>query len=270
MPPHKRVNWEFFAVVRGSAAPTFQAEPNPEPTSDALWLFPPGYVHGWSGLLHKKCEVIILHFNSVPDAIVQLAAEQKYLEARLSPRDKRFLLGLVNQLKPHYWNPTFESELHVGRALMDLCLLVMRDYQGRQRPQPFGASRSKVLAAEDWWRQHLGEGCSIAGAARAVGLSSSQLNRVFRKIRKESPQKVLNRLRIERAMELMANSATKLDAVATSCGFSSASNLCRAFRLHKGHPPTAWRKETFIQYKQPNRADQKNHTAHGRRKQDPF
>lgn len=270
MPEHKRVNWEFLAVVRGKLAPGFQSLYHARPVADTLWLFPPGYVHGWVGEPGKKCEVVVIHFHSVPEAVARCAEQYGFLTTRLKATDKRFLLGMGENLKPHYWHPTLESDIHTQRALMDLSLLILRGYSAQRQPLRQGVNASKVVAAENWLRQHLADRPSIAEAARAVGLSSSQLNRLFRQVRKESPQRVLNRLRLDRAMAVMANSGAKLHAVAAECGFSNASNLCRAFREHKGHSPNMWRRETFIQHKNPSKTALKDHKAHGRRYREPY
>lgn len=271
MPTHKRVNWEFLAVVRGKLAPFFSmTAPQTKAAADTLWLFPPHFAHGWVGEPAKKCEVVVIHFHSVPDAVAQCAAEHGYLAVQLTAADKRFLLRLGKNLKTHYWRPTLESDIHTQRALMELSLLILRDYSERRQPLRRGKSASKVAAAENWLRQHLADRPSIAHAARVTGISTSQLHRLFRKVRKESPQGALTRLRLDRAMELMAGSSAKLHAIAAECGFSSASNLCRSFRDFKGYSPTTWRKETFIQHKLPSKAALKDHTAHGRRYREAF
>lgn len=270
MPAHKRVNWEFLAVVRGKLAPFFRAAPPAQAAADTLWLFPPGFVHGWVGEPAKKCEVVVIHFHSVPEAVARCADEHSYLAVKLRAADKRLLRRLGKNLKNHYWQPTLESDIHTQRALMDLSLLILRDYAEQRQPLRRGMSTSKVMAAENWLRLHLADRPSIVDAARVAGISTSQLHRLFRKVRKESPQGVLHRLRLDRAMEIMARSDAKLHAVAAECGFSSASNLCRAFRMFKGHSPTTWRKEMFIQHKIPSKAALKDHTAHGRRYREAF
>lgn len=265
MPAHKRVNWEFLAVIRGKIAPFERIEARPQPVGETFWLFPPGVVHGWSGEPGKTCELIVIHFSSVPQTLERMALERGYLQTTLKRTDKTFLRRIANNLKRHYWRPILESEIHTERALMDLSLLVLRDYkEGRQRKDT-GGSFDKVMAAEDWLRAHLAENPSVKDAAQAVGLSVSQLNRLFVQIRKEGPQGVLNRLKIDRAMELLGNTNAKLHSVAAECGFSSASNLCRAFKAQKGHSPTMWRQETFIQYKVPSESAKGDHTEHGRR-----
>ncbi len=266
MPPHPRLNWEFLAVARGRIAPYERDGDRGEPQEAMLWLFPPGVVHGWVGEKGKTCELIIAHYSTVPEAVAKLAMKRGRLATKLLPRDLAGLRRIAAVLKRHYWRPTVETDLQAQRALIDMCLLVLRDYQERRRQEVIGGSYSRVVAAEDWLRTHLSENPAIGGAAEAVGLSVSQLYRIFTRVRKESPQETLNRLKIERAMELLGRSNAKLERVALESGFTTASNLCRAFKAAKGRSPTAWRRETFIQYKiAPKSADPANPAEHGRR-----
>lgn len=265
MPAHKRVNWEFIAVVRGKLAPFSSAPREAIPVADTFWLFPPGYVHGWIGEPGKKCEVIVIHFNSVPNFVTGLVAERGPLAISLTSADKHLLQSIAKTLKRHYWHPVRESEIHTERAMLDLCLLILRDFDERSQPLHTGNRVGKVVTAENWLRDHLAENPAILDAARAVGLSSSQLNRLFQQVRKRSPQQVLNQLKLDRAMEILGSSNAKLHSIAAECGFSSASNLCRAFKRFKGDSPTAWRHEIYIQYKKPRDDEKAQHQSHGRR-----
>ncbi len=265
MPAHPRLNWEFFAVVRGKLAPFEHTPKEAHPITNHLWLFPPGVIHGWKGESDASCEVIVAHFSSVPDAIAEVAAKYRVLETRLSRGDLKGLEKIAQCLNRHYWEPTLESDLRTQRALMDLCLLLLRNYAERTTRKMVGGSYDRVVAAEEWLRAHLPENPSISAAADHVGVSSSQLCRLFLHIRKKTPQEFLNRIKIEIAMELLGHSNAKLDKVAAESGFSSASNLCRAFKAAKGRSPTDWRRETFIQFKQAPKTSAADHTQFGKR-----
>ncbi len=265
MPAHKRVNWEFFAVMRGKLAPFSHATDEVAPVADRFWLLPPGYVHGWIGEPRKKSEVIVIHFNSVPNFVAEVVAEHGPISLSLTSADKQFLRTLAKMLKRHYWHPVRESEIHTERAMLDLCVLILRDRAERTQPLHASNSLGKVIAAENWLRDHLANNPSVLEAARGVGLSSSQLNRLFQQVRKRSPQQVLNQLKLDRAMEILGSSNAKLHSVAAESGFSSASNLCRAFKRFKGDSPTTWRQEIYIQYKKPRENQKAQHQSHGRR-----
>ena len=265
MPAHKRVNWEFLAIMSGKIAPFERDDAPCLPVGDRFWLFPPGVVHGWRSERGKTCEIIVIHFSTVPQALERIALRHGHLQMKLGLRDKVFLREIASKLKRHYWQPTLESEIHTERALMDLSLLILRDRKELRQRQNTGSSVNKVTTVVEWLREHLAENPSIAEAAQVVGLSTSQLNRLFCRIQKKSPQRVLNRLKIDRAMELLGSTNAKLHSVAGECGFSTASNLCRAFKALKGHSPSVWRQEMFIQYKPPSKFHKAEPYEHGRR-----
>jgi AraC family transcriptional regulator len=263
MPAHKRINWEFYAVVRGKCAPSLEGSPDPLLASDTLWLFPPGYVHGWVGEPRQTCEALVLHFSAVPAAVEQAAADHGFIAVRLSPAERKRLIRLVAELKSHYWRPVLTSDIHAERALMDLSLLILRGLP-RGTPRPRSSRLARVLQAENWVRQHLEEKPSIVRVAMVAGISPSQLNRIFLQVRKEGPKRVFEKLRIEKAMHLMSHSNAKLHNVAVECGYSNASNFCRAFRSFQNASPTTWRKETYIQYRRPRSSEQADYKRHGR------
>jgi len=269
MPPHKRVNWEFLAVLHGKCAPFFRPEERPVPASDRLWLFPPGYVHGWIGEPGRRCEVLVVHYNAVPAAVERLVQEHGFLAAPLTASDRRRLGRLGKTLRRHYWHPILLSDVYAQRALMDLCLLILRGRSESRQPYEGGASLNKIVLAEQWLRDHLAANPTILAAARAAGLSGSQLRRLFARVRKERPKQILNKVRFEKAMRLMAETDAKLDVVAGECGFSNATSFCRAFKTYNGKSPTVWRKEIYIQYKRPREAEKADHASHGRRYREP-
>lgn len=268
MPPHPRLNWEFMAVTEGKICPTEEGGPLGRPVGNTLWLYPSGVVHGWMGERGKTCELVVLHYSALPHEVETLAKKYGRLEVKLGKREQAKLRRIGQTLKTHYWHPTLESDIHAQRALMDLCLLILRPYKERHQPLSIGSSYERVVEAEVWLKNHLPESPSVKDAARAVGLSVSHLYRLFRRIRKESPQQALTRIRIECAMDLLGSSNAKLQKVAAECGFSSASNLCRAFRSVRGRTPSDWRRETFIQYKRASKRAASDHTQHGRRRRD--
>ena len=263
MPPHKRINWEFFAVIRGQCTPQLETAAPPPVARDTLWLFPPGYVHGWSCAPGESCEVLVLHFSAVPATVEHAVEDQGYLAVRLRPVERQRLVRLVDELKPHYWRPVLTSDIQAERVLMDLSLLILRDLPN-ESPRPRSPHLARVLQAENWVREHLEEKPSVVRVACVIGISPSQLNRLFIRVRKDSPKHVFERLKVEKAMHLLSHSNTKLHNVAVECGYSNASNFCRAFRLFQGASPTAWRRETLIQYRRPRPSEQSDHRRHGR------
>jgi len=265
MPPHKRVNWEFFAVTEGRVAPLLETKENPAFSSSSLWVFPPGFSHGWNGEPGRKCEVVVIHYNSVPPALERLVNERGFLSVRMNGKELRRVTSLAKTLKRHYWNPVLVSEIYTERALHDLSLILLSPFEESWQPNQTGVNLRKILIAEGWLKAHLADNPSVQNAARAAGISGSQLRRLFLKVRKSGPKKILNKLRFDAAMRMMAESDAKLQNIAAATGFSSATNFCRAFKVYNGKSPTAWRREIYIQYKRPSGTEKTEYSHHGRR-----
>ena len=85
-------------------------------------------------------------------------------------------------------------------------------------------------------------GFRIEDAADFVGLSRSQLFRIFKAQCGRSPQSVLGELRLSHAKRLLSGTGLSLTETALSSGFSSAARMGEVFREELGVTPTAYRK----------------------------
>ena len=75
-----------------------------------------------------------------------------------------------------------------------------------------------------------------------MGLSRSQLFRIFKAQCGRSPQSVLGELRLSHAKRLLSGTGLSLTETALSSGFSSAARMGEVFREELGVTPTAYRK----------------------------
>jgi len=82
----------------------------------------------------------------------------------------------------------------------------------------------------------------IEDVASFVGLSRSQLFRIFKAQCGRSPQAVLGDLRLSHAKRLLSGTNLSLTETALSSGFSSAARLGEVFREELGVTPTGYRK----------------------------
>lgn len=81
----------------------------------------------------------------------------------------------------------------------------------------------------------------IEDVASFVGLSRSQLFRIFKAHEGRSPQECLGALRLSHAKRLLSSTSLSLTEAALSSGFSSAARLGEVFRNELGITPTAYR-----------------------------
>jgi PAS domain S-box-containing protein len=83
-----------------------------------------------------------------------------------------------------------------------------------------------------------------AGLAQVAGLSSPQLERLCRRTLGIPPQKLLQRLRLERAVHLISTTSMSMGDVSAECGFYDQASFTRQFRSVLGLTPGAYRRGT--------------------------
>lgn len=84
----------------------------------------------------------------------------------------------------------------------------------------------------------------IEDVASFVGLSRSQLFRIFKAQCGRSPQSVLGELRLSHAKRLLSGTALTLSEAALSSGFSSAARMGEVFKETLGITPMRYRRES--------------------------
>ena len=107
----------------------------------------------------------------------------------------------------------------------------------------------RVNRAIDYTVTHLGEPVRLADVSRAAGMSPFHFHRVFQALVGDTPADFVKRLRLDRALFMMAHARRpSLTRVALTCGFSSSSDFSRSFRQRFGVAPSkfdmgAWREQ---------------------------
>ncbi len=99
----------------------------------------------------------------------------------------------------------------------------------------------RVNLAIDHVINHLHEPLRLRDLSRAARLSPFHFHRVFQALVGATPSEFVKRLRLERALGLMARSrAPSLTSIALACGFSSSSDFSRCFKQRFDVPPSAF------------------------------
>ena len=96
-----------------------------------------------------------------------------------------------------------------------------------------GIAPHKITVLQNWLRENIGENLRVDDMAAQVGLSTAHFSREFRREMGVTPWGYVLALRLEIAVAGLKG-GEHIYEVASRCGFSSRSHLCRALRQHLG------------------------------------
>ena len=129
-----------------------------------------------------------------------------------------------------------QSSALVTAALTGV-LSALDDQQDDTPPKPMPVSRVRVMVQNQLGNHTL----SVRRLATQTGYTADYLSNLFSVATGEHLSAYINRLRVERAAQLLRESTLAGKEIAWACGFSSPSYFIRAFRAHFGQTPKAWR-----------------------------
>lgn len=101
-----------------------------------------------------------------------------------------------------------------------------------------GVAHTKLLEVVETMEGALEEPLSCTDLARDVGLSTRQLERLFRKYMGMTPTRYYLELRLKRARFLLQQTSLPILSVGLACGFVSASHFSKCYREHFQRTPS--------------------------------
>lgn len=141
-----------------------------------------------------------------------------------------------------------------GTASMDLMLTLLSDHHGEELaslvadqliyssirtdqdtqrlsiPTRIGVRHPKLSQVIEIMERNTEEPVSPARLARDVGMSTRQLERLFRRYLNRSPKRYYMELRLQKARNLLMQTEMSVINVALACGFASPSHFSKCYR----------------------------------------
>ncbi|PRH85616.1 AraC family transcriptional regulator [Labrys okinawensis] len=102
-----------------------------------------------------------------------------------------------------------------------------------------GASRFESL--HGWMRENLADDLSVPALAARAGMSERSFQRRYREATGLPPARAVERLRVEQARTLLADTAQPLKQIAACCGFGCEETMRRSFARHLATTPQSYR-----------------------------
>jgi AraC family transcriptional regulator, glycine betaine-responsive activator len=111
------------------------------------------------------------------------------------------------------------------------------EHQRMSLPARIGARHPKLVGIIEEMEKNLEEPLSPSLLARQAGLSTRQLERLFRRYLDRSPKRYYLELRLKKARSLLLQTDMSVINVALACGFASPSHFSKCYRAFYGRTP---------------------------------
>lgn len=129
----------------------------------------------------------------------------------------------------------------LANAVADILIYsAIRTDQDTQRlsiPTRIGVRHPKLSRVIQMMETNIEDPISPATLARDVGMSTRQLERLFRRYLSRSPKRYYMELRLQKARNLLMQTNMTVINVALACGFASPSHFSKCYRSHYNITP---------------------------------
>ncbi|QDS92429.1 Xylose operon regulatory protein [Roseimaritima multifibrata] len=112
----------------------------------------------------------------------------------------------------------------------------------RQSTDILKYDRPEVVQAIRFIRENASRGINVSDVLNQIPISRRSLEQLFLQTIGHTLGHEIRRVRFEKAKTQLANTDMTLERIAASCGYSSASQLCRRFQKMLGETPLSYRK----------------------------
>lgn len=103
-------------------------------------------------------------------------------------------------------------------------------------------SRHWLQYALDFMNSHYSRGITVDEAAQYAGVHRSHFSEIFTKAMGTTPRHYLQRLRMNKAAEMLVSTSLSVTDIAQCVGYAEIYSFTKAFRLYYGKSPQAYRR----------------------------
>ena len=115
------------------------------------------------------------------------------------------------------------------------------------RSQPDNSASSDVVsAAQHYMQENLERHVSLEQLAQYTGYSPSHFSLLFRQQTGQSPLACLNRMKIERACQLLTTTNMRINQICHKVGFDDSYYFSRLFKQQTGLSPKLYRQKHSV------------------------
>lgn len=161
------------------------------------------------------------------------AISMKVFDYILKPIDEQKLLDVVGKAADYIDQKWIYHDIYVkSKDKSEVALVDLQFYIGGEKSNPY--VQKALVAIRDEYCNKI----SIEVIAEVLGVSASYLSRKFKQETTQTFLDVLNKYRIQKAIELMGKGEYRIYEISYKVGFSEYKHFCNVFKKYTKTSPT--------------------------------
>lgn len=210
---------------------------------------------------HLQSFILKVSRHKYPEAFSQLldyvrqAIETHQSEAELKSSTANAIYSLINELEDAQVNMDHLAHFKLGCLnIMQECIYaedfqneiekILADFEIILKSYPVKENRHEIVEITRYMQENLARPLTLQDIADRFGFSYSYMSSIFASAMDETFCEYLNRIRIEKACELLKDHSLSMSQIAWQCGYSDSSYFSKAFKRQTGLSPRAYRKKS--------------------------
>lgn len=233
-----RVDYSVYYIAQGTGYYSVEGKSFSVPEGSLL-LYAPGVRHHYAFKKEDNTQMLWSHFSGSCCSCLDALPSDAPVVIPIHDK-KQFFYIFEQMIHAHYHRRT------VGQTLCDsympvlLALMLQHTLpENTMLPQSADRPLEKVLS-----RMHVefNKPIDIRSYAAMCHLSEDRFIRLFKAHMGMPPYRYQLNIRIQRAVEMLENSAASVSECGEAVGFHDNAYFCRIFKKFTGHPPSFYRR----------------------------
>lgn len=251
--PHSHDFYEIMIITGGTAVHEFDGRQHSISMGD-LFVIAPNQVHGYNVAENCTAQVVNLLFdlptlNFDPRDLADLPGFRTLFSGDgqninephlcLNAKDLAFVSNIVDEIEGELEEEAPGFMYFCCNKLRELILFLARRYS--HVGDPTGKNFHRIGHIISYMENHLSEHIQFEDLVEKSGMSASSLRRIFSREFDCSPMAYLQRLRVRKAMLLLADRSKSISDVSFELGFNDSGYFGSVFKKEIGETPKSFR-----------------------------
>ncbi len=161
------------------------------------------------------------------------AITMKAFDYILKPIDEKNLMEVVEKAVDYIEQKRIYHNIYVkSKDKTDVELVDLEFYVGRSNDNPY-VQKALIQIRDNYFNK-----ISIEKIAEELGVSTSYLSRKFKQETTQTFLDVLNKFRVQKAIELLGKGEFRIYEISDQVGFGEYKNFCKVFKKYTNTTPT--------------------------------